>query len=94
MSRAPGRHAPGLQPGQVIPRRWDLAKKAAAAQLDQMEPAWHIFYGVGSRRFYAIALWSCESPMVYAHTAEELREVMRDVEFDAMAPFRLSVRAA
>ncbi|WP_405142132.1 ATP-binding protein [Sphaerisporangium sp. NBC_01403] len=61
--------------------RWDLAKRAAAQQLDQMEPAWSVWYGVGTRRFYAVATWASSEPLlVLAPTPEELRDLMRDVE--------------
>ncbi|WP_424536835.1 hypothetical protein ACOZ38_44580 [Sphaerisporangium viridialbum] len=96
MSREPGRHRIGVRPGQVQPRRWDLAKRAAAAQLDQMEPAWHISYGVGSRKFTAIAIWHAPHPLrVEAPTVEELRELMREAELDAMGMLvDLAVRAS
>ncbi|MEV7967447.1 hypothetical protein AB0O34_15900 [Sphaerisporangium sp. NPDC088356] len=96
MSREPGRHRIGVQPGQVQPRRWDLAKRAAAAQLDQLEPAWHIAYGVGSRKFTAIAIWQAPKPLrVEAPTIEELREQIREAELGAMPmPADLMVRAS
>ncbi|RCG32013.1 hypothetical protein DQ384_05590 [Sphaerisporangium album] len=69
----------------MSPRRWDLAKTATAAQLDQVEPGWHIYYSVGLRRFVAIATWRADSPLqVRAATVEELREQMRDAELGAM----------
>ncbi|MEV7965137.1 hypothetical protein AB0O34_04050 [Sphaerisporangium sp. NPDC088356] len=82
----PGRHRIGVRPGRVDPRRWDLAKRAAAAQLDQMEPAWHVMYGLGSRRFVAMAIWHAPRPLrVDATTLDELRELMREAELEAMA---------
>ncbi|RCG30019.1 hypothetical protein DQ384_17835 [Sphaerisporangium album] len=79
----------------ATPRRWDPEQTAAAVQLDRAESGWHVMYGSWSRRFFAIALWSDEPVMVYAHTAGELREVMRDVEAEAMERrFRPSVRVA
>ncbi|GII87787.1 hypothetical protein Ssi03_57770 [Sphaerisporangium siamense] len=63
------------------PRRWDQAKRAAAAQLNQLEPGWFVFYGVGSRRFVAFGTWWASVPVrVEARTAEELRELMREAE--------------
>ncbi|RCG29972.1 hypothetical protein DQ384_17585 [Sphaerisporangium album] len=86
MSREPGRHRVGTPPVQVESRRWDLAKRAAAHQLDQMEPAWFVSYGVGSRRFFAIATWRSPAPLrVEAASVEELREMMREAELGAMA---------
>ncbi|MEU9888685.1 hypothetical protein [Sphaerisporangium sp. NPDC051011] len=101
MSRALGRHRDGTVPDATpdskpaTPRRWDLGQRAAAAELDHVESGWHVMYGPWSRRFYAIALWSEEPVMVYAHSVGELHEVMRDVEAEAMTRwFRPSVRAA
>ncbi|WP_248961420.1 hypothetical protein [Sphaerisporangium perillae] len=43
-------------------------------------------YGVGSRRFTAIAAWQVPSPLrAEAVTVEELRERMREAELGAMA---------
>jgi hypothetical protein len=80
MSHRPGRHRTGARPGPVQPRRWDLAKQAAAAQLDQLEPAWFVSYGVGCRRFHAIATWHTTPLRVEAATIPELREQMREAE--------------
>ncbi|GAA3831425.1 hypothetical protein GCM10022226_60690 [Sphaerisporangium flaviroseum] len=80
MSRRPGRHRIGIRPGPVQPRRWDLAKQAAAAQLDQLEPIWCVLYGVGSRRFHAIAVWHTTPLRVEATTVQDLRELMREAE--------------
>lgn len=86
MRRPPGRHRIGTRPGRVEPRRWDAAKTAAAAQLDQVEPGWFITYGVGLRRFIAIAIWHAPSAMrIHAATIEELRELMREAELGVMA---------
>ncbi|MEO3808542.1 ATP-binding protein [Sphaerisporangium sp. B11E5] len=58
-----------------------------------MEPAWSIWYGVGSRRFYAVATWSSPCPLLLkASTAEELRHLMREAE--RTAPYLLVPRAA
>ncbi|GGK74870.1 hypothetical protein Sme01_34480 [Sphaerisporangium melleum] len=81
--RPAGRHHIGAVPRipHQAPRRWDPAKRAAAAQLDQIEPAWTVFYGVGSRRFTAIALWQAPTGLrVEATTTEELRMLMREAE--------------
>ncbi|MEU9888552.1 hypothetical protein [Sphaerisporangium sp. NPDC051011] len=99
MSRGLGRHREGTVPASDVepgaPRRWDPEQTAAATHLDLAESRWHVMYGLGSRRFYAIALWSEEPVMVYARTAGELHEVMRDVEAEAMErSVRPSVRAA
>ncbi|RCG30262.1 hypothetical protein DQ384_16090 [Sphaerisporangium album] len=80
-ARPRGRHRPGTAPTQVRSRPWDLAQKAAAQQLDQMEPVWAICYGVGSRRFYAAATWPTPDPLlVEADTTDELRDLMRAAE--------------
>jgi hypothetical protein len=90
MNRPPGRHRTGVRPGPVQPRRWDPAKQAAAAQLDQLEPAWFISYGVGSRRFHAIATSHATPLRVEATTAHELRELMREAELQtALSSARL-----
>ncbi|MFC7382514.1 hypothetical protein [Sphaerisporangium rhizosphaerae] len=84
----------GVPPGPVRPRSWDLPQRAAAAQLDQREPAWFISYGVGSRRFLAIASWHTSPLLVEATTVHELRELMRDAELEAaLSPARVPVRA-
>ncbi|MEU9890750.1 hypothetical protein [Sphaerisporangium sp. NPDC051011] len=88
MRRVPGRHRIGAAPVRVSPRRWDVAKTAAAAQLDQVEPAWFIWYGVGLQRFVAVAIWRTDGPLrIHAATVEELRELMREAELEAMASF-------
>ncbi|MGW4644624.1 ATP-binding protein [Sphaerisporangium sp. NPDC004334] len=82
-TRAParGRHRPGVARTLVPSRRWDAAERAAAQQLDQMEPVWAIWYGVGSRRFYAVATWPLPAPLVLqAGAADELRDLMREAE--------------
>jgi anti-sigma regulatory factor (Ser/Thr protein kinase) len=66
---------------QVSFRTWDLAEKAVARQLDQIEPAWSVWYGVGARCFYAAATWQIAEPLlIQARTVEELRDLMREVE--------------
>ncbi|MEU9891171.1 hypothetical protein [Sphaerisporangium sp. NPDC051011] len=84
MSRVAGRHVPGTPVGEVLPGRWDEDKRAAAAQLDQLEPGWHVMYGVWSRRFYAIAAWYSEPLIVDARDAVDLRAQMREAEVGAM----------
>ncbi|MEV7965865.1 hypothetical protein AB0O34_07760 [Sphaerisporangium sp. NPDC088356] len=49
------RHRRGVAVTEVQPRRWDLAERATAQYLDQIEPAWSIWYGIGARQFYAAA---------------------------------------
>ncbi|MEV6980959.1 hypothetical protein AB0M95_06815 [Sphaerisporangium sp. NPDC051017] len=84
--RTPGRHRAGEPIARVSPRRWDPAQRTAAEQLDQGEPGWCIFYGIGIRRFVAIAVWGVLSPLrVEASTVEDLREQMREAELGAMA---------
>jgi anti-sigma regulatory factor (Ser/Thr protein kinase) len=84
--RLHGRHRRGVAVGQVRPGRWDLAERAAARQLDQMEPAWAVWYGLGARRFYAAAVWAASEPLiVQARTADELRDRMREAELGDLA---------
>ncbi|MET8140184.1 ATP-binding protein [Sphaerisporangium sp. NPDC005288] len=84
---ARGRHRPGVAPTLVPSRRWDAAERAAAQQLDQMEPVWAIWYGVGSRRFYAVATWPLPAPLaLQAGTADELRNLMREAERVVLFP--------
>ncbi|MDH2428864.1 hypothetical protein [Sphaerisporangium sp. TRM90804] len=68
----------------MVPRRFDRAKKAAAAQLDQLEPSWLVLYGEWTRQFVAFARWTAEPVRVAAATVEELRELMREAELSAM----------
>ncbi|GGK66172.1 hypothetical protein Sme01_11080 [Sphaerisporangium melleum] len=76
-----GRHRPGTPVAQVQPGRWDPAKRAAARQLDQLEPAWVVWYGVGARCFYAVAIWGTPGPLlVQSRTIEELRALMREAD--------------
>ncbi len=43
-------------------------------------------YGLGSRRFVAMAIWHAPRPLrVEASTLDELRELMREAELGAMA---------
>ncbi|MBB4703733.1 ATP-binding protein [Sphaerisporangium siamense] len=65
----------------MSPRRWDLFQQAEARHLDQMEPAWCVWYGLGTRHFYAVATWTTPEPLlVEARTAGRLRDLMREAE--------------
>ncbi|GAA3800437.1 hypothetical protein GCM10022226_20050 [Sphaerisporangium flaviroseum] len=80
-TRRRGRHRRGVTATHVHPRRWDPAKRAAAQQLDQIEPAWAVWYGLGARCFYAIAIGPVPEPLiVQARTTDELRGLMREAE--------------
>jgi hypothetical protein len=85
-SAAPsGQHVEGAPAAAVRPIWWDPASRAAAAELDQLEPGWMVWYGPWSRRFYAIAAWNAPCPVLLdAPTAEELRDQMRQAEDPAM----------
>ncbi|MEV7968532.1 ATP-binding protein [Sphaerisporangium sp. NPDC088356] len=86
-SRVSGRHRRGADAGPAHPRRWDPAERAAARQLDQLEPGWAVWYGVGARCFYAVASWTTHGPLlVQARTADELRDLMREAERPGPAP--------
>jgi hypothetical protein len=62
-------------------RDWDADKRHATLRLDVTEPAWAVFYGVGSRRFYAIAAWPVPHPLILdAGDTDELRALMREAE--------------
>src|SRR5690242_16037073 len=94
MSRAPGRHRIGTPTDKVAPRQWDLAQRAAAAQFDQLEPTWHVMYGVASRRFTAMAAWPVKQPLrVEAFTIEELGRLIREAELDTPVPVNRPPRA-
>ena len=73
-----GRHRAGQARTAVVHRRlWDGPARAEAEQLAQAWPSWTILYGVGSRRFYALAAWQVSEPlMVDATTTEELERRM------------------
>ncbi|MGW4423496.1 hypothetical protein [Streptosporangium sp. NPDC004631] len=76
-SRAPGRHRPGQARTTVPHRLWDVRARAEAERLAQAWPSWTILYGVGSRRFYALAAWQVSEPlMVDATTTEDLERRM------------------
>ncbi|MDH2425400.1 hypothetical protein [Sphaerisporangium sp. TRM90804] len=80
MSRPVGRHREGGRPPGFTSRRFARAKKAAAAQLDQLEPAWVVMYGEGTRQFVAFARWAAEPVCIAVSGAEELRHLMREAE--------------
>ncbi|MFF0577064.1 ATP-binding protein [Streptosporangium saharense] len=79
--RACGRHRRGEPLSRPRIRRWDPADRASAEQLDQIEPAWTVWYGVATRCFYAAAVWPTPDPLVVcAGSAEELCRLMRAAE--------------
>ncbi|MDH2427553.1 hypothetical protein [Sphaerisporangium sp. TRM90804] len=85
MSKPPGgRHRDGVLPDQFVSRRFDQVKKAAAAQLDRMEPGWLILYGEWTREFVAFARWAAEPVRVASATVDELRGLMREAELGKM----------
>lgn len=62
----------------------------AAARLDEAEPAWAVSYGLGSRRFYAIAAWPVPVPLVLdAFSLDDLRDLMREAELTAATSRRV-----
>ncbi|WP_156056550.1 ATP-binding protein [Streptosporangium roseum] len=85
-----GRHRRGSPAVQVARREWDRDQRSQAARLDQAEAGWTVMYGVGGRRFYAIATTHVPEPQVVeARTAEELHELIRETG----PPVRLSLWA-
>ncbi|MFF5110037.1 ATP-binding protein [Streptosporangium sp. NPDC000509] len=85
--RQSGRHRHGAVTEQVGSQPWDLAERAAAEQLDQIEPAWTVWYGTGTRHFHAVAIWPAPEPLIVrARTADELRALMREAEDTAPPP--------
>ncbi|GHH73032.1 hypothetical protein GCM10017673_28930 [Streptosporangium violaceochromogenes] len=79
--RAPGRHRAG-QPHSLVHRRlWDGPARDQAEALERSRPGWVVWYGPGSRRFYAAAAWPApESIMVEAATADDLHDRMNETE--------------
>ncbi|MGW4426129.1 hypothetical protein [Streptosporangium sp. NPDC004631] len=73
-----GRHRAGqVRPTTVHRRLWDGPARAEAERLAQAWPSWTILYGVGSRRFYALAAWATSEPlMIEGADAEELERRM------------------
>ncbi|MEV4751847.1 ATP-binding protein [Streptosporangium sp. NPDC049248] len=79
--RQGGRHRRGAVTEQVDSQSWDLAEHAAAEQLDQIEPAWTVWYGTGTRHFHAVAGRPAPEPLIVrARTPDELRALMREAE--------------
>ncbi|MFC4898279.1 ATP-binding protein [Streptosporangium amethystogenes subsp. fukuiense] len=79
--RQSGRHRRGTATTQVAPRPWDPAERAAAERLDQIEPAWTVWYGPGTRHFHAVAGRPAPTPLiVQARTVDGLRALMREAE--------------
>ncbi|GGK88946.1 hypothetical protein Sme01_02220 [Sphaerisporangium melleum] len=73
-----GRHARGRsEEPPARQREWEPRARA----LDAVEPAWTVFYGVWSRRYFAIATWRANEPiLVDARDPGELRSLMREAE--------------
>ena len=64
---------------------WDGPARAQAERLAQAWPDWLVLYGVGSRRFYALAAWPTLEPlMVDATTSEELEARRHEAETTAI----------
>ncbi|MEU0518807.1 hypothetical protein [Streptosporangium sp. NPDC006007] len=78
LSGTSGRHRAGqVRPTTVHRRLWDGPARAQAERLAHTWPSWTILYGVGSRRFYALATWATSEPlMIEAASAEELERRM------------------
>jgi hypothetical protein len=75
------RHGKGRPSVPVHRRAWDTGQRLAAARLDRAEPVWAVSYGLGSRRFYAIAAWPVSVSLILeARSIDELRELMREAE--------------
>jgi anti-sigma regulatory factor (Ser/Thr protein kinase) len=77
--RPGGRHRRGEPLTEVRPRRWDAVNRERARRIDETEPSWTVWYGVGTRRFHAVA-GRPDFPVVQARTAEELDDLMREAE--------------
>ncbi|GHH70511.1 hypothetical protein GCM10017673_22510 [Streptosporangium violaceochromogenes] len=74
-------HRDGRARVPVRRRLWDGPARAEAARLERSHSGWVVLYGVGSRRFFAMAAWPVPEPvMVSAPTAEELGERMGEAE--------------
>ncbi|MBB5130551.1 hypothetical protein HNP84_000239 [Thermocatellispora tengchongensis] len=60
---------------------FEAACRAAAADLDQLEPYWHVLYGVASRRFFALPLWNAPRGLyAQARNVQDLIAEMRTAE--------------
>ncbi|GHH70721.1 hypothetical protein GCM10017673_23040 [Streptosporangium violaceochromogenes] len=79
--RTPGRHRAG-QPYSLVHRRvWDGPARDQAEALERSRPGWVVWYGPGTRRFYAAAAWPTSEPiMVCASTAAGLEELINQTE--------------
>ncbi|MFF0309711.1 ATP-binding protein [Streptosporangium sp. NPDC004379] len=76
-----GRHRHGAPVTAARPHPWDGAHRDSARRLDEAEPAWTVWYGVGTRRFYAVAAWPAPEPLiVHAAGTDGLRRLMRGAE--------------
>ncbi|MGW4421600.1 hypothetical protein [Streptosporangium sp. NPDC004631] len=84
LSGTSGRHRAGQARTSVVHRRlWDGPARAQAERLAQAWPSWTVLYGVGSRRFYALATWATSEPlMIEAADAEELERRMYEAVMD------------
>lgn len=79
-----GRHCPAAPRSQAYRRAWDSEQRGEAERIGARWPGWHVMYGVGSRRFYAIAAWQgCERILLAADTPGELERLMAEVEAEA-----------
>ncbi|MFC0552507.1 hypothetical protein ACFFHJ_16575 [Planotetraspora thailandica] len=84
---ATAHHTDGQPSIRVHRRNWDADKRQAAAQLDMAEPCWAIYYGTGSRLFFAIAAWNVADPLIVeAIDVGELQELMREAEVIGATP--------
>ncbi|MCG5217628.1 hypothetical protein [Streptosporangium sp. KLBMP 9127] len=65
-----------------VPRQsFDAERRAAATHLDLIEPYWVVWYGAGSRRFYAVPVWDCPGPpIVESRDIQDLVDQMRAAE--------------
>lgn len=87
--RTPGRHRAGLAPTTVRRRSWDTHARAEADRLGQIWKGWSIFYGLGSRCFYAVAAWPTPEPLIISdRTPEGLETQMHDAELAMIAQRR------
>ena len=72
-----GRHREGRPIVPVRRKPWDMEARREAARLDRAVPLWHVLYGIGRRRFYALPVWAAPKGMILeAATARELRHLM------------------
>ncbi|GGK91795.1 hypothetical protein Sme01_54140 [Sphaerisporangium melleum] len=79
--RTRGRHSEGYRSPAVSRRVFDPAARAQAAQLDQLEPGWLIWYAVYDRLYYAISHTGITTPACVAGpTPDALCALMREAE--------------